>query len=39
MIETEFESHLNELLFTEYFNCYLALPIFPRTIQYCLLAT
>ena len=36
MIETEFESHLNELLFTEYFNCYLALPIFPRTIQYVL---
>ena len=36
MNETEFENNLNEVLFTEYFNCYLALPIFPRTIQYVL---
>ena len=31
-----FENKLNQVLFNEYFNCYLALPIFPRTIQYFL---
>ena len=31
-----FERKLSEALFNEYFNCYLALPIFPRTIQYFL---
>ena len=31
-----FERNLNEELFNEYLNCYLALPIFLRTIQYFL---
>ena len=29
-----FENNLQNSLFTEYFNCFLALPIFSRTIQY-----